>query len=182
MFERSEKSLIKLAQRGNKSAWMKLIGQYEKQVYNYALRMVGNRDDALDLMQDIFISVFRNLTTFRGDSQFKTWLYRIAHYRCVEFYRRHKPTLSLDESPPMVDDSNQFCPLTDAEQQSQAKRLTIAMQTLSVNQRVVIELKFFHHFTFEEIATQIGVSSNTVKSRLYAALDKLKHVLEVEYV
>ncbi len=181
LFERSEQSLIKQAQNGNKSAWMKLIAQYESQVFNYALRMVGHRDDALDLMQDIFISVFRNLSSFRGESQFKTWLYRIAHYRCVEYYRRRKPTLSLDDEPEMMDESNQHCPSTSAEHTSQAQALGKAMQTLSVNQRVVVELKFFHHFTFDEIANQIGVSSNTVKSRLYAALDKLKNILEVEY-
>ncbi|WP_371189646.1 RNA polymerase sigma factor [Thalassotalea maritima] len=182
MFERSDQTLIEKAKKANKSAWFALISRYEKQVYNYALRMVGNRDDALDLMQDIFISVYRNLSSFRGDSQFKTWLFRIAHFRCVEFYRKKRPTMSLDDESEMVDQDQRNLPCASSEISSQQNHLAKAMQCLSVNQRVVIELKFFHQYTFEEIGKQIGASTNTVKSRLYAALAKLKDLLEVEYV
>lgn len=81
MFEHNDEKLIKQALLGKKSAWIKLVKRYEKQIFNYAYRMVNNRDDAFDLMQDIFVAVYRSLSTFKGESQFKSWLFRIAHYR-----------------------------------------------------------------------------------------------------
>lgn len=182
MFERSDDTLVKHALSGKKSAWIALVKRYETSIYNYALRMVSNPDDALDLMQDVFVAVFRNLASFRGDSKFKSWLFRIAHYRCIEYYRRKKPTQSFDDEPEMVADVVDSCPEHSFAQSQQSLALISAMKLLPVNQRTVIELKFFQHFTFEEISQQLGVSSNTVKSRLYSALDKLKVNLEVDYV
>ena len=182
MFERSDEKLIAKAIKGNKAAWMELLKRYESQIYNYALRMVGDRDDALDLLQDIFIAVFRNLSSFRGESKFKTWLFRIAHYRCIEYYRRKKPWQALDDEPEQVAEEKDSCPQSELMQSQQAENLVRSLQILPVNQRLVVEMKFFQQFTFDEIATQLGVSSNTVKSRLYSALDKLKVELELDYV
>ncbi|WNC73480.1 sigma-70 family RNA polymerase sigma factor [Thalassotalea psychrophila] len=182
MFERSDETLISLALKGKKSAWMTLLKRYEKPIYNYTLRMVSNPDDALDLLQDIFMAVFKNLASFRGDSKFNSWLFRIAHYRCIEYYRRKKPHQSLDDEPEQEADISDSCPENNIKQSQQSEALATAMKILPINQRTVIELKFFQHFTFDEIAGQLGISSNTVKSRLYSALDKLKGVLEVDYV
>lgn len=182
VFERSDETLIKQALKGKKSAWVALVKRYEKNLYNYTLRMVSNREDALDLMQDIFIAVFRNLSSFRGDSPFKGWLFRIAHYRCIEFYRKKRPTQSLDDVPEQQDDFNQANPEHQMHQGQEATNLVQAMQTLPFNQKIVVELKFFQHCTFEDIAGQLGISINTAKSRLYSALDKLKEQLEENYV
>lgn len=180
MFEQTDEKLIAKALKGNKSAWLKLIKRYEKGIYNYGLRMLSNPDDARDLMQEVFISVYRNLSNYRGEGSFKSWLYRIAHFRCVEFYRRKKPTQGLEDAPEIEDDSQ--CPEQHTFMLQDGKQLLQAMQHLPLAQKSVVELKFFGNFTFDEIASQLGVSSNTVKSRLYTALDKLKHLLEVEYV
>ena len=182
MFERSDEALVKQACNGKSKAWMTLIKRHEKPLYNYALRMVGDPDDALDLLQDIFISVFKSLSSFRGDSKFKTWMFRIAHFRCVEYYRRKKPLQSLDDEPEQVATDVFSCPEESIHRDKQSQQLAIAMQQLPINQRTVVELKFFQHFTFDEIGKQLGVSSNTVKSRLYGALDKLRTELEVDYV
>lgn len=182
MFERSDETLVKQAQKGKKSAWVTLVKRYEKNLYNYTLRMVSNPDDALDLMQDVFMAVFRNLASFRGDSPFKGWLFKIAHYRCIEFYRRKKPTQSLDDAPEQQEQSDDTCPEAHFFSGQQASLLKKAMQTLPVNQKLVVELKFFQHCTFDDISKQLGVSVNTVKSRLYSALDKLKDHLELDHV
>lgn len=182
MFERSDETLVKQALKGKKSAWVTLVKRYEKNLYNYTLRMVSNPDDALDLMQDVFMAVFRNLASFRGDSPFKGWLFKIAHYRCIEFYRRKKPTQSLDDAPEQQDQSDDTCPEAHFFSGQQASLLKKAMQTLPVNQKLVVELKFFQHCTFDDISKQLGVSVNTVKSRLYSALDKLKDHLELDHV
>jgi RNA polymerase sigma-70 factor (ECF subfamily) len=182
VFERSDETLVKQALKGKKSAWVTLVKRYEKNLYNYTLRMVSNPDDALDLMQDVFMAVFRNLASFRGDSPFKGWLFKIAHYRCIEFYRRKKPTQSLDETPEQQEQSDDTCPEAHFYSGQQASLLKKAMQTLPVNQKLVVELKFFQHCTFDDISKQLGVSVNTVKSRLYSALDKLKDHLELDHV
>ncbi|WP_286266006.1 RNA polymerase sigma factor [Thalassotalea atypica] len=178
MFERSDETLVKQALKGKKSAWISLVKRYESNVYNYTYRMVSNPDDAMDLMQDVFVAVFRNLSTFRGDSPFKGWLFRIAHYRCIEFYRRKRPTQSLDDSPETIDETEHNCPEFTLSAGQQTGEIQQAMSKLSFNQRIVVELKFFQQRTFEDIAYQLGISTNTVKSRLYSALDKLKGFME----
>ena len=182
MFERSDERLVKQALKGQKSAWVTLVKRYEKNLYNYTLRMVSNPDDALDLMQDVFMAVFRNLASFRGDSPFKGWMFKIAHYRCIEFYRRKKPTQSLDNMPEQEEQSSDTCPEAELFIGQQASILTKALQILPINQKLVVELKFFQHCTFDEVANQLGISVNTAKSRLYSALDKLKNHLELDNV
>lgn len=182
MFERSDETLVKQALKGKKSAWVSLVKRHEKGIYNYALRMVNNRDDAMDLMQDVFVAVFRNLASFRKDSPFKGWLYKIAHYRCIEFYRRKKPTQSLDDTPEIEEQEDHECPEHVAVSGQQAVNIHKALTILPINQKLVVELKFFQHCTFDEIAEQLGISVNTAKSRLYSALGKLKGILEVEHV
>ena len=180
MFEKSDEQLIEKALGGNKKAWLNLLRRYESGVYNYGIRMTGNNDDALDLMQEVFISVFRNLANYRGDGCFRGWLFKIAHYRCIEFYRRKRPNQSLDDVPEIESTALPMDELLLTNQQSH--QLVSAMQYLPVAQKAVIELKFFGQFTFDEIAQQLDISVNTAKSRLYSALAKLKTLLEVEYV
>lgn len=182
MFERSDETLIKQALNGKKAAWVTLVKRYETNIYNYAYRMVNHREDAMDLMQDIFIAAFRNLATFRGESPFKGWLFKIAHYRCIEHYRKKKPNQSLDDTPEQVDEQSHQCPEQQLQAKQQKQELHQAMQQLSFNQKIMVEMKFFQQYTFDEIAQQLGISTNTAKSRLYSALDKLKDSLEVAYV
>ncbi|WP_286234820.1 RNA polymerase sigma factor [Thalassotalea sediminis] len=182
MFERSDETLVKQALTGKKSAWITLVKRHEKALYNYALRMVSNREDALDLMQDVFVAIFRNLSSFRGDSPFKGWMFKIAHYRCIEFYRRRKPTKSLDDEPEQEDIDEDTCPEKHMTNGRIKLDIQHALQKLPVNQKIVVELKFFQHATFDEIAYQLGISINTAKSRLYSGLDKLKEYVELDYV
>jgi RNA polymerase sigma-70 factor (ECF subfamily) len=181
VFNQSDDKLISKAINGNKSAWLKLVKRYEKLVFNYALRMVSNQEDALDLMQDTFLSVFRSLASFRGDCAFKSWLLKIAHYRCIEFYRKRKPTVDIDAVPEAFNEDGEGCPELSVVAEQQGNDLIIAMKKLPLNQRAVIEMKFFQHLTFNDIARQLGISNNTVKSRLYAGLGKMKLALEVAH-
>lgn len=190
MFTSTDEQLIYKALKGNKKAWFSLLSRYEQPVYNFALRMTGNSEDAKDLLQEIFISVFNSLPNYSGKGAFKSWLFRIAHFRCMDFFRRKKPNVSLDDyvdSDLLLQEQHDTqhssaCPEGDLQSRQSQQQLQKFMQALPVNQRIVVELKFFSQFTFEEIALQLGVSSNTVKSRLYAALANLKGAMEVSYV
>ena len=168
----SDETLVSRAVAGSNSAWHKLVKRYEKRVYNYALRMVGHPDDAFDLMQEVFVGVHRNLAGFRGDGAFPAWLFRIASFRCTDYLRRRR----FHEE---YDDEQNFADTTDNPEQSALttfanQHITKALEELPNDQRQVVELKFFQHFTFEDIAAQLDISPNTAKTRLYSALRKLK--------
>jgi RNA polymerase sigma-70 factor (ECF subfamily) len=179
VFDKSDEQLITQALQGNRNAWLSLLKRYEKLIYNYGMRMTGKNEDALDLMQEVFISVFRNLSTYRGEGSFKSWMFRIAHFRCIEFYRRKRPMQGLDDAPELVSDELSHEQQISCSQEN--AQLINAMQQLPLAQKAVVELKFFGHFTFDEIAAQTGISVNTAKSRLYSALEKLKTLMEVDY-
>ena len=175
----TDESLVARALAGSNSAWTKLVKRYEKRVYNYALRMVGHPDDAFDLMQEVFVGVHRNLGSFRGDGAFPAWLFRIASFRCTDYLRRRRPMEEYDdEQQGYVNGApgpEEQTFTTHANQQ-----IAKALNTLPDDQRQVVELKFFQHFTFDDIAGQLGISPNTAKTRLYSALRKLKEHEELK--
>lgn len=179
MFAPSDEKLVQQALKDNKKAWLQLIQRYERTIYNYALRMVSHRDDALDLMQDVFMSVFRNLASWRGDSSFKTWMMTIAHHRCVEYYRRRKQDHDTSDFADHMSDTDWDNPEGVYIGQQRVQKLVRAMQYLPLEQRLVVELKFFQHLALADIAEQLRVPLNTVKSRLYGAVAKLQELVEV---
>ena len=140
--------------------------------------MVGHPDDAFDLMQEVFLGVYRNLPGYRGDGAFPAWLFRIAAFRCTDYLRRRRFHDEFDETAADGDTSqapDQAAMATHTNQQ-----IAAALATLSADQRHVVELKFFQHFTFDDIGEQLGISPNTAKTRLYSALRKLKQHEELE--
>lgn len=173
--QRSDEELIRQALGGSERAWLKLVKRHEQRLYNYALRLSGNPDDAMDIMQDVLVSVYRNLQSFRGESLFSTWLFRIASFRCTDYFRRRNWHTSgvddMDHIPGPEGEGEPESILTAAEDNAGVLHL---MSLLPPDQRLVVELKFFQHFTFDEIAGQLGISPNTAKTRLYAALARMR--------
>jgi RNA polymerase sigma-70 factor (ECF subfamily) len=174
---KSDEDLIKSAIEGSERAWLTLVKRHEKPIFNYALRMSGNADDAMDIMQDVLMSVYRNLDSFRGDSKFTTWLFRIASFRCTDYFRRKNWQMtSIDDEEMPLEDSNEMnSPEPAISQVQDNEGISRLMGALPPEQRHVVELKFFQHFTFDEIAGQLGISPNTAKTRLYTALGKMRH-------
>lgn len=181
LFKQTDEKLIAKALKGNQNAWRQLVGRYEQVVYQYALRMTSNADDAMDLMQETFISVCRSLHDFRGDSAFKTWVLRIAHFRTVEFYRKRKWFADESEIQQIDAEPEHACPEFAMDNQQTQKKIMQLMKQLPFEQKLIVELKIFQQHTFDVIGQQLGVSNNTVKSRFYTALDKLKVLLESSY-
>ncbi len=178
MFAPSDERLIERALDNNKQAWLQLVKRYEGLVYNYGLRMLGQREDAQDLLQDVFLSVFRNLAGWRGDASFKTWLLTIAHHRCIEVYRRRRDHLDMDSVDSQASEQDWHHPEQVYQGQQRGNQLVAALQKLPLEQRHVVELKFFQHLPLADIAAQLEVPLSTVKSRLYSAVEKLQRDLE----
>ncbi|MDJ0839036.1 MAG: sigma-70 family RNA polymerase sigma factor [Acidobacteriota bacterium] len=177
----SDKRLVARALKGHADAWDKLIRRYEARVYNFALRMAGNREDAMDLMQEVFLSVYRNLGSYAGRAEFASWLFAIASRRAVDFYRRRKPAETLDSEPEDLL-GREESPLRQVVRNQTNANLMNLLSRLDIEQRLVIELKFFQDRTFDEMSETLGVSANTLKTRFYTALKKIKSMPEAVHV
>lgn len=184
----TDETLIRKALDGSQRSWERLVRRHETMVYNYCLRMTRNTSDARDLLQEVFLAVYRHLPSYRNEGQFKGWMMRIAANKTMDLlrHRQRSPKLSSDEAADAAvlqwqapDHGNPDCVY---EQHDANQRIHALMQALPPEQRLVVELKFFQHCTFEEIALQTGTPVNTVKSRLYASLQKLKDNLEERHV
>lgn len=185
-----DEALIAAALKGSAYAWEKLVKRYESKIYNHGLRLTGNSSDAMDLMQEVFLGVYRNLHRFRGDAKFSSWIFRIAHNKSVDMNRRKR----LMTAPPKFfaeDDADEFAKFpgkTELEpdnrlgNQEQNVRVLKMLGELSSDQRSIVELKIFQSLTFDEIAVLQDISANTAKTRFYSALKKLKVVSEEQDV
>lgn len=184
----SDEKLINRALGGSERSWVCLVGRHEQALYNYCLRLTRNATDAMDLMQDVFLAVFRNLPSYQGNGAFRPWMMRIAVNKYIDFLRsrdrnpQHHGEEFQDQDAVIRDERELDNPAMAVEQLALSREVKGMLQRLPVEQRLVVELKFFQHFTFEEIGYQLGISSNTVKSRLYAALQKLKDQVEKQHV
>jgi len=170
---KSDDELIAQALDGSERAWLIIVKRYEKRLFNYSLRMSGNREDAMDILQDVLLSVYRNLSAYRGDGKFAAWLFRIASFRCIDYFRRRKFHTPIDEME-IEDESGYDKPDLNLSNTRSNRDIATLMSRLPIDQRQVVELKFFQSFTFNEIGSQLGISTNTAKTRLYSALGKMR--------
>jgi RNA polymerase sigma-70 factor, ECF subfamily len=184
MFQlRKDEKLIEKALGGSQSSWVTLVKRYEGLVYNYCLRMTFNASDAMDLMQEVFLAVYRNLPAYRGEGQFKGWMMRIAANKTTDFLRARGRNPLHQASEVFENDFHSHAsPESEYENYSDNQQIMKLLTQLTDEQRLVVELKFFQHFTFEEISQQTGVAISTIKTRLYTALQNLKGHLEVQNV
>ena len=185
-----DQALIAAALKGSAYAWEKLVKRYESKIYNHGLRLTGNSSDAMDLMQEVFLGVYRNLHRFRGDAKFSSWIFRIAHNKAVDMNRRKllmtsSPKFSTEDEG---DEFEKFPGKTDLEPENrlgnteQNASVLKMLSELSSDQRSIVELKIFQSLTFDEIAELQDISANTAKTRFYSALKKLKVVSEEQNV
>jgi RNA polymerase sigma-70 factor, ECF subfamily len=165
--------LIQQAARGAVEAFNLLVSRWEKRVYNYLLRITGNREDALDLTQDAFLKAYQNLRKLDDPSRFAPWLYRIAHNEAHSLFRKRRPEADGVEREEetgggvLVGGSAVFpMELTLA--------VASALDRLSPEQREAVVLKVYQGFKFEEMGEILECPVSTVKSRLYTAFEILK--------
>jgi len=187
-----DEKLIEKALGGSQRSWVSLVKRYEGLVYNYCLRMTFNSSDAMDLMQEVFLAIYRNLPSYRGQNQFKGWMMRIAANKTTDFLRSrgrnplHRAGEVSDDSykSPEIHQtlSQNHDPAEHYNTNKKNQQIKEILNKLPDEQKLVVELKFFQHFTFEQIGRQTGTPVNTVKTRLYAALNKLKGFSEIQNV
>lgn len=179
--------LVRRAAQGEVEAYNVLVSRWEKKVYNYLLRLTGNRDDALDLTQDSFFKVFRSLSSLGEAEKFPQWLFRIAHNAACSKFRADGRRPQWD--PEGWKDNGQGTPsppdgvpvVLGAGPRMYPLELELivarALEELSPEQRQAVLLKVIHGFKFIEIAEILSCPVSTVKSRIYAGFEQLKKVL-----
>jgi len=181
--EQTDKQLIDAALTGSLPAWDALVRRHERRVYNLGLRLLHNPDDALDLVQEVFLGVYRNLYRFRAESQFSTWLFRIVHNKAVDLIRRRQAGPEIEDwfEEGMAEVENDLPgPLDSCLETEMNERVSQFMSRLPPAQRLIVELKVFQSLTFEEIAPLQDIPVNTAKTRFYTALKNLKNMIETQ--
>jgi RNA polymerase sigma-70 factor, ECF subfamily len=195
----SDAELIARAAGGDSSAFQVLVEQHRSMVYRVAYQFAGNHYDAEDIAQDVFIKVYRSLSRFRQDSQFTSWIYRIAMNACIDHRRRQ---LSAGVAPlgARYGGSSGTRPDDDAEQQmvntpeegpgpestayagELGTVLEAAIGRLPHGQRIVFIMRHYEGLKLGEIAAALGLAEGTVKRQLHAAIHRLRAVLNAANV
>jgi RNA polymerase sigma-70 factor (ECF subfamily) len=168
--EVEDRDLIAKARRGDVEAYNLLVSRWERRVFSYLYRLVSNREDAMDLSQDVFLKAYQNLPKLDDEARFSAWLFRIAHNEAFSLLRKRRPEADLTEPRP-ADLGARLLPI------ELSLAVESALKRLSDDQREAVLLKVYQGFKFEEMAEVLGCPVSTVKSRLYTALDLLKSTL-----
>lgn len=184
--ETGEAALVARCAAGDDVACTDLVEQHQRMVYQLALHLLGDRDEALDVSQEVFLRVFRTLGTFRGQSSLRTWIYRIVvnqAWNRQRWWRRRRQgdQISLDEhvrarGERALPDAGP-APDRILDQKETATRVWQALDRLPFEQRTAIVLREIDGLSYEEIAFSLGVAAGTVKSRLARAREALRALL-----
>jgi len=184
---RDEAELISASQKGDHDAFGSLMRLYKDRVFNTSLRFVGNWAIAEELTQDIFISVYRNIAGFKGESKFSTWLYRVTvnHAKNRIGYLSRKGYFKSDELSDNTGGDGEWAlsgrvsnPGEYAEDKELIGILMECFQKLSDKDRRIITLKDFEGLNYDEIAEVLNINLGTVKSRLSRARERLKEMMK----
>jgi RNA polymerase sigma-70 factor (ECF subfamily) len=178
----TEHSLVQRARKGDQEAFAALVTEHQRYIYNLALRVLKNEEEALDLAQETFVRAWTALPNFRGQAQFRTWLYRIATNLCYNRLPHLRRSLNdlgdevISEIPEtdIVFDN----PAREFESRELRTYLHSAMDDLDENYRLLISLRYQNELSYEEIAGMLNLPLGTVKTGLFRAKEKLRHALE----
>jgi RNA polymerase sigma-70 factor, ECF subfamily len=178
-----DRRLIEAVLAGKSAAFGDLVIRYQDRLFNAILRVVDQPEDAADVVQDAFINAYQSLAAFKGDSEFFTWLYRIAFNAAISQRRRRKPVQSLNASrdsaaiPEPADDAAESRPGEAIERREDEVRLEAALIRLSIEHRTILVLKDLEERRYEEIAAILEIPIGTVRSRLHRARLELRDLL-----
>jgi RNA polymerase sigma-70 factor, ECF subfamily len=168
--------LVRRAQEGYVDAYAELVDRYGQLAFRVALRLLGNHHDAEDVAQEALVTAWQQLSKFKGDSNFSTWLYRIVTRKALNRITRTRPTRSLDMLGDVSDGSDE--PARHIERNLTVDAVTAAVTALPPPQRIAIVLRHFEGLSNAEIARITGSSVPAVRSHLFRGRRTLSETLE----
>lgn len=183
----SEINLVKKAQEGDIKAFEQLIYKYDRQVLNIAYSFKNDEDEAKDVYQEVFIRVFKGLSSFQFKSEFSTWLFRIATNVCITLntQKRKHQIESLDSEIEESDEKvSDYIPSEDYKTDEELlnnetkKYITEALDTLPSQQKLAFTLKHYNEYKIKEIAKIMNCNEGTVKRYLFNATHRLRTILQ----
>jgi RNA polymerase sigma-70 factor (ECF subfamily) len=175
--------LARRAQGGDRAALAVLVQAQQRYVYSIALGVMKEPADAADMTQEAFVRVMRSLHTYRGETRFTTWLYRLVTNVCLDGLRRRgRPVEPLDsaedEGPPEVVDPDRWSrPDEQAELRESAAEVRAALADLPAAQRLALTLHYFEDMRYEDVAAVMNVPLNTAKSHIRRGKERLASLL-----
>jgi RNA polymerase sigma-70 factor (ECF subfamily) len=184
--EMGDSVLVRRAQREDMRAYDELVRRYQERVYATVYHMTSNHEDANDLTQETFIKAFRALKSFKGDSSFYTWVYRIAVNKTINFLKQRKNRVQMslndvdfnaEHDPDLVALISDKNPRRDLSLSELQEKLNAAMQKLSEHHRMVVTLHDVQGLSHEEIGKIMDCNIGTVRSRLFYARQQLQALL-----
>jgi RNA polymerase sigma-70 factor (ECF subfamily) len=181
--ETSDLILVRRSQDQDMGAYDQLVRRYQERIYATVYHMTSNHEDANDLVQETFVKAYRALKSFKGDSSFYTWIYRIAVNKTINFLKQRKNRihLSLDDvdfnaenDPDLVALVSEKTPRRDLNLSELQEKLNSAMLKLSEHHRMVVTLHDIQGLSHEEIGAIMDCNVGTVRSRLFYARQQLQ--------
>lgn len=174
MSQSDELQLIDEFKRGNEQAFNTLMLRYQEKIYWIVRRMVPDHDDADDIAQNVFIKAYTSLRSFKGDSSFYTWIYRIAVNLSLNEIRRKKlrRTFAIDEEIHQVASSDAH-PLERLEQEERTQQIRDAIERLPEKQKKVFLLRYYEELPYDEIARILGTTVGGLKANYFHAVKKI---------
>ena len=181
MTREDELDIIRRVLDGDVNAFEQIVLTHQKNIYNLALKMVGNPDDAFDITQDAFLRAYNSLASFHGDSKLSVWLYRLTSNICIDFLRKKKRRNEVSLTVQDDDEEDQllqipderFSPESEVERTEQREAIRAGLMQLPENDRQILVLRELNGLSYEEIAETLELELGTVKSKLFRARKKL---------
>lgn len=183
--EYDEKALLELAKKRDRDAFASLVRMTERLVYNLALRMMKNEEDALDMSQEAYLKAWKTMQSFDGNCSFSSWMYTITRNVCIDNIRKRENTQTVSLTVQSEDEDeydrvladNDGAPERVLEQSERARTVRDAIGRLSDIHREIIVLFDIEGYSYAEISRILGIEEGTVKSRLWRARDNLRKIL-----
>ena len=165
--------LIEECRKGSRKAQFRLYDQYSKAMYNLAYRILNNREDAEDILQETFVECFRNLHTFRFESTFGAWLKKILVNKCINQIKKKKIDLTLvEELPPVIYEVDE-----EKEVSYSTEKIIKCIELLPDGYRIILTLYLLEGYDHGEISQILGITESTSKSQYSRAKEKLRKIL-----
>lgn len=181
MDQHSDLELIKEFKEGKEQAFNQLVLRYQERIYWVVRRLISDHDQADDIVQDVFVKAYHALKSFKGDSSFYTWAYRIAVNLSLNEIRRRKVhrTFSIDESDFQYE-SDETHPLEKLESEERTRLIKKAIERLPEKQKKVFVLRYYEELPYEEIAKILKTSVGGLKANYFHAVRKIGAYLKHE--
>jgi len=169
--------LVEKIKDGNRTAFEELVLKYQKEIYFLAYRMVFNKEDAADVVQEIFVQVFRKIHQFRSASTFKTWLYRVAINQCKNFLRVLKKDRGYVPAEDYVVTDPNDSQLDVLLKNEKVDLISETIEKLPKKQKAILILRTYQELSYEEIAEIVGGSVGSARVNFYHAIENIKRLM-----